>query len=187
MDFMAVEVDAHDYLFFTATRRAEGEAVFRANFLHDFESVWWAFAWVLFYHTDKTSNDKQKAKLQHDAYKTAFPGWSGARHVFFIGGSTLSKACRTLCDACQPLFDDFWSIRTALHDHYRLAEISHPKIDASPELLESAYGAVSTPLQHAVDLASDVELCSVADILVSKRSRSDDQLGTGPVEKKAHR
>ncbi|KAG1795217.1 hypothetical protein EV424DRAFT_1496644, partial [Suillus variegatus] len=65
MHFMAVEVENQTYLFRSITphlrplgkRKPHDSSLlrnppFRMNFLHDIESVWWAFVWIFFYHTD---------------------------------------------------------------------------------------------------------------------------------------
>jgi hypothetical protein len=138
LKFMAVEVEKHGYIFMTRPSMvppgSKPMSVFRANPFHDFESVWWAFAWVLFHHTDKKSNEKEKAQRQHEEFQKAFPRWMGgfARRDFFANPFALQQASLTLCGTCRPLSVDLTSLSFALIDHYTLAETSLLKIEVTP-------------------------------------------------------
>ncbi|KAG2029091.1 hypothetical protein BDR03DRAFT_1018911 [Suillus americanus] len=104
---------------------------FRMNFLHDIESVWWAFTWIFFYHTDMdTTNANHSFDALHAQWKQfqlAFPGMVGhpSRQEFFIFvdelqtvcDDVLSETCRDVCD-CIPHFAG------TLQDGYRKAELA---------------------------------------------------------------
>jgi len=64
MDFMAVEVDAQDFIFFSSPNMpglsfadllaqptsVDAEQPFFHNHLHDLESLWWVAVWMVFHH-----------------------------------------------------------------------------------------------------------------------------------------
>ncbi|KAG2038543.1 hypothetical protein BDR03DRAFT_298783, partial [Suillus americanus] len=89
MHFMAVEVESQSYIFFPHHACHLDRPSFRMNFLHDIESIWWAFTWIFFYNTDMdTTNIDHSfdAHAQLKEYHKAFPGTVGqtSRHHFFL-------------------------------------------------------------------------------------------------------
>ncbi|KAG6327335.1 hypothetical protein ID866_11754 [Astraeus odoratus] len=83
MDFMACEVEAQRYLFHKAEKRgkstdipsalgSEDRPPFRANSLHDLESLWWILAWILYFYVDQ--DGQEPSSKQQAAYGRMFPG-----------------------------------------------------------------------------------------------------------------
>ncbi|KAG1764592.1 hypothetical protein EV702DRAFT_1051270 [Suillus placidus] len=134
MHFMAVEVESQEYLFSPRHAHHRHQPSFRMNFLHDIESIWWAFTWILFYHTDKkTANADHSfdAHAQLKEYHSAFPGTVGqtSRRDFFLRTgklqtkleNLLSKTCFNVCSHIIPDFAH------ALQDGYDKAEANFPR------------------------------------------------------------
>ncbi|KIK81935.1 hypothetical protein PAXRUDRAFT_154886, partial [Paxillus rubicundulus Ve08.2h10] len=80
-DFMACEVELQQYLFLTAVPIPMSQTPsvlplaqlpFRANSLHDLESLWWILMWVIHYHVDKCS--PTLAPGHKTLYQKHFPG-----------------------------------------------------------------------------------------------------------------
>ncbi|KAG1730422.1 uncharacterized protein EDB91DRAFT_1059502 [Suillus paluster] len=89
MHFMAVEVESQNYLFFPRHARHLDQLSICMNFLHNIESIWWAFTWILFYHTDTkmvNTDHSFDAHAQLKEYQVAFPGFFGqtSRRDFFL-------------------------------------------------------------------------------------------------------
>ncbi|KAF9239066.1 hypothetical protein BU15DRAFT_47133 [Melanogaster broomeanus] len=75
-DFMACEVEAQAYLFLDQVLASLSDIKtappFRANPLHDLESLWWVLMWVLHYHVD--SETREPPPKQEATYQLHFPG-----------------------------------------------------------------------------------------------------------------
>ncbi|KIJ10693.1 hypothetical protein PAXINDRAFT_101955 [Paxillus involutus ATCC 200175] len=133
-DFMACEVEAQRYLFFPDPPRSmaslkmrrisppEPGPLFRANCLHDLESLWWILMWVLHYHVDEHTS--VLSHEQETLYQKYFPGLSRGP-----GQTRLSSLIVAVNVHFLP--QSFWvaaslanDIRASLHGVYQAAELS---------------------------------------------------------------
>ncbi|KAG1741246.1 hypothetical protein EDB19DRAFT_1907946 [Suillus lakei] len=190
MHFMAVEVEKQGYHFLPILNpRPRGTRLptrppFRMNFLHDIESVWWAFTWIFFYYTDTTTaNAGHCFDTQWQQFQLAFPGTVGhiSRRDFFTCIETLESSCNTvLSETCFDVFSDIPHFAKALHDGYRMAEAEYPSVVLSDTLREDMHGKVAEFLHGAQERAGVIELCPLPNVLKQKRPRPGDETSPPP-------
>ncbi|KAG1717928.1 uncharacterized protein EDB91DRAFT_1305156 [Suillus paluster] len=164
MHFMAVEVESQNYLFLPRHAHCLDQPTFRMNFLHDIESIWWAFTWILFYHTDtKMANADHSfdAHAQLKEYQVAFPG--------FKLENLLSKTC---FNVCSPIIPNF---AAALQDGYERAEANFPFLALDDALLNDMHTKAAAYLNDAQRRAGGIELCPLSNLLKQKRPRPGDE------------
>ncbi|KAF9241208.1 hypothetical protein BU15DRAFT_45238 [Melanogaster broomeanus] len=129
-DFMACEVEAQEYLFdtkatprniFKDLRDQVARPPFRANPLHDLESLWWILMWVLHYHVD---GDMQELPPKHGAaYHRHFSGLAwvlGQSHR--LGSLTSSLTIDVLPKSFHVAAGAADEMRSRLLNSYRSAE-----------------------------------------------------------------
>ncbi|KAG6327945.1 hypothetical protein ID866_11144 [Astraeus odoratus] len=163
MDFMACEVESQRYLFHKAEKRGKPTNVpsalgpedvppFRANSLHDMESLWWVLVWILYFYVDQ---DGQEPSLkQQAAYGRIFPGTILSRGRRDALESGLDK------DAFSGTFLEVvaWAdeMQTELFQAYRSSERTLPPkyTDAVKETTNYFLEA----LQNAANLSGDTSL-----------------------------
>jgi hypothetical protein len=186
---MALEVESQKYLFFPEPDTFTSEKVrgppFRMNFLHDIESVWWAFTWIFFYHTDTaTANAGHSFDTQWEHFQMAFPGTLNhvLRHQFFTRLRELHERCQTVLsktcyDVCQQIPD----FARALLAGYKEAEANYPSLALNDTILERIHGRAAEILRDAGGRAGDIELCPLPSFRKQKRPRPGDE--TSPPSK----
>ncbi|KAF8845353.1 hypothetical protein BDN67DRAFT_941205 [Paxillus ammoniavirescens] len=194
MHFMAVEVEAQLYLFrpprFTApdplgTTSPDPHSAldippsFRMNFLHDIESVWWAFVWAFFYHTDTAAGAKRspdELRAQWTQYQMAFPGIVGqtSRYLFFTNAAILELGHKTLSEETQGICLGIIYMSRRLLESYRKAEESYPTLGLY-DVLDGTHDMAYAYINNAQGKAGGVVLCSLPDVVNSKRSRPEDE------------
>ncbi|KAG1757080.1 hypothetical protein EDB19DRAFT_1865936 [Suillus lakei] len=177
MHFMAVEVETQGYLFFPPGACLLDESSFRMNFLHDIESVWWAFTWIFFYHTDmEVANVDYSFDAQWKEYQVAFPGFVGrtSRRDFFFHIRRLRKKLdhhlltKTCFDVCKYIIPDF---ATALQNGYRKAEANYPSLALYDALLEDVHKQAAEYLNDAQQRASGIELYPLRNLLKQEEAQ----------------
>ncbi|KIJ06645.1 hypothetical protein PAXINDRAFT_121498 [Paxillus involutus ATCC 200175] len=184
-DFMACEVEAQKYQFLSAAPISMDifkgpeparpvQPPFRANSLHDLESLWWILIWVLHYHLD--ARNPVFSPEQEALYQRYFPGLSRG-----LGQTRLSslmvdveKLSLPTTFGCAAWVANV--LRVALRDSYQGAEnYSGVTVEKSYPLCSRYF---SKGLQRAFDEAgSDVLLLPLHDL--KKRKVPE------PVEEKA--
>ncbi|KAG1719065.1 hypothetical protein EDB19DRAFT_2030564 [Suillus lakei] len=186
MHFMAVEVETQGYLFFPPGACLLDEPSFRMNFLHDIESVWWAFTWIFFYHTDMdVANVDHSFDAQWKEYQVAFPGFVGrtSRRDFFLHIRRLRKKLdhhlltKTCFDVCKYIIPDF---ATALQNGHRESEANYPSLALYDALLEDMHKQAAEYLNDAQQRASGIELYPLRNLWKQKRPRSGDETSLLP-------
>ncbi|KAF9225611.1 hypothetical protein BS17DRAFT_553782 [Gyrodon lividus] len=210
MQFMALEVENQEYLF--QPPGASGNDYpdplgtipadfvcctfpsFRMNFLHDIESVWWAFVWVFFYHTNTPDMGYSLDELdaQWTQYQMAFPGAIGqsSRQNFFTNDGVLRRACHTLSAACRSVgVGGIVFFARALLESYREAEKLYPSLVLDASLLEHTHEMASAYLEHAQKLAKagGIILCPVPVLRNQKRTISEVETSPTPQARKKRR
>ncbi|KAG2125306.1 hypothetical protein DEU56DRAFT_825606 [Suillus clintonianus] len=191
MHFMAVEVENQNYLFPpTIDPPPLGSSLitppFRMNFLHDIESVWWAFTWIFFYHTDTTTaNAGHRFDTQWQQFQLAFPGAVGltSRQDFFTHFPTFYNSCNTvLSKTCLDVFYLIPHFAKALHDGYRMAEAEYPSVVLSDALREDVHKRAAEYLDDAQTRAGlhQIKLCPLPNLLKQKRLRPGDETSAPP-------
>jgi hypothetical protein len=165
MHFMALDVESQKYLFYSNPDSVPFNTdlplnpPFRMNFLHDIESVWWAFTWIFFYRTDtETANSGHSFDTQWEHFQLAFPGTvnHALRHRFFNDIRELRRSCQTVLS--KPCFDVCHYIphfAKALQDGYRKAEANYPSLALDNALLEDMHGKPMI-VPHMIFLIIDV-------------------------------
>lgn len=78
LDFMAAEVESETYSFLPPSDLSSDTAiefpVFRYNFLHDLESLWWVALWMIFNHRDDRDDAAHSnAERQAGCARMLFP------------------------------------------------------------------------------------------------------------------
>ncbi|KAG2091210.1 uncharacterized protein F5147DRAFT_723992, partial [Suillus discolor] len=191
MHFMALEVENQKYLFYSNSDSVLSDTYlpldppFRMNFLHDIESVWWAFTWIFFYHTDtETANSGHSFDTQLKGYHSAFPGTVGktSRYRFFRDMRELRRSCENVVS--KPCFDVCRLIphfAKALQDGYRKAEANYPSLALDDTLLEDMHGRAAGFLRDAKERAGVIELCPLPNFRKQKRPSPGDE--TSPPSK----
>ncbi|KAG1802515.1 uncharacterized protein BJ212DRAFT_997875 [Suillus subaureus] len=197
--FMAVEVEREKYLFrpTTSNLRPLGRdphdtslplgPPFRMNFLHDIESVWWAFTWIFFYHTDTDAADVNhpfNVHAQWEQFWLAFPGTVGQlRWEFFVFGDELQTTCdKVLSETCCRVCDCIPHFAGTLQDAYRKAEANYPLLALDDTLLKDMHRQAAGYLDRAQQHAGGIELCPLPNLLKQKRPRPGEE--TSPPPKK---
>ncbi|KAG1847455.1 hypothetical protein C8R48DRAFT_663814 [Suillus tomentosus] len=193
MHFMAIEVEHQEYLFQTlAPPPTYGDTdvpsspPFRMNFLHDIESVWWAYAWIFFYHTDTitaNSNDSFDVDAQSRQHQLAFPGAIGqpTRRDFFTGITKLRHTCKSiLSDRCFKVCDNLALFAYNLQASYLKAEAEHPLIVLDDSLREDMHAKAAEYLDYAQKEAGDIKLCRLFDLRRQKRPREEGETSPTP-------
>ncbi|KAG2336207.1 hypothetical protein BDR05DRAFT_971181 [Suillus weaverae] len=199
MHFMAVEVENQKYLFRSRTLRPLGRRKphdsslprnppFRMNFLHDIESVWWAFVWIFFYHTDTITatapaDHSFDVHAQWTQFQLAFPGAIGqiSRRDFFTDSETLQSICDTvISETCRDFCDCIPHFAAALQDAYRKAEAAYPVLVLDHSLLEDMHRDAAVYLDGAQQQANGIELRALPNLLKQKRSRPESE--SSPLE-----
>ncbi|KAG1808933.1 uncharacterized protein BJ212DRAFT_1381557 [Suillus subaureus] len=190
MHFMAVEVEYQEYMFFPqpslpSGRISRGTGLpprppFRVNFLHDIESVWWAYTWIFFYHTDTITANSS------NSFDLAFPGaiGHGTRQNFFTNIRKLQETCQSiLSDTCLDVCYKIPHFAQTLQDSYRTAESKYPLLALDNSLLEDIHRDAAGYLDEAQQRAGDIELCPLLSLLKRKRPRLEGE--TSPTPNKA--
>ncbi|KAG1771899.1 hypothetical protein EV702DRAFT_1033892 [Suillus placidus] len=169
MHFMAVEVENQKFLFRSSSRtlRPLGRRKphdsslprnppFRMNFLHDIESVWWAFVWIFFYHTDTitaTAPADHSFDAQWTQFQLAFPGaiCQSSREHFFTNSETLQSICdAVLSETCRDVCDCIPHFAATLQDGYRKAEATYPLLVLDHSLLEDMHKDAAVYLDEEI-------------------------------------
>lgn len=181
---MACEVRGMHHAFWTAppsdtlpskTKESTGGVdPFRMNFLHDLESVFWSFAWVLYCHTD-TNNPTSDLDGRLREFQNLFPGDTYDRLMFLQ-----SKARR----ARYILADDFGEAAKSLPDiaHWLLkgfsaVEESYPQINVS--VIIDTHAGIRSAFSDALQSTRDIRLVSV-----SRKRNLDEKERSSPTQKK---
>jgi hypothetical protein len=196
MHFMAVEVENQTYLFrpITPNLRPLGrrkyhdsspphDPPFRMNFLHDIESVWWAFVWIFFHHTDTNTamapaDRSFDVRSQWTQFQLAFPGAIGqsSREHFFTNSETLQSICDTvLSETCRNVCDCIPHFAETLQNGYRKAEAAYPLLALDRSLLEDMHREAAGYLDGAQQQANGIYLCALPDLLKQKRPRPESE------------
>ncbi|KAG1884235.1 hypothetical protein F4604DRAFT_1952371 [Suillus subluteus] len=193
--FMAVEVEYQEYIFLPPTSLPPGGTFpdtdfpppppFRMNFLHDIESVWWAYTWIFFYHTDTItakSNNSFDVHAQWRTFQLAFPGaiGHGTRQNFFANIRKLHEARKSISDTCLHVCHNIPHFAQTLQDSYRTAESKYPLLELDNSLLEDMHRKAARYLDDAQQRAGDIELCPLLNLLKRKRSRSEGDTSPTP-------
>jgi len=177
---MACEVEAHDYVLRLKKRKLYDPEVDLQNFssgpptplftfnpIHDLESLWWIWVWVMYFYVDKDgmTHSPEQAK----AFRLLFPDYIPAERVrHFIASlrADVPPAFRDVIRSAE-------LVRQRLVDTYFDMEISLPLDFAPflPELMDYFLGS----LQLAVDRAGDIKLY----IPVEHRKRKEPEREEG--------
>ncbi|KAG2336967.1 hypothetical protein BDR05DRAFT_1011205 [Suillus weaverae] len=172
MHFMALEVESQKYLYFPNPDTFTFDTglplkppfrmnfplkpPFRMNFLHDIESVWWAFTWIFFYHTDtETADAGHSFDAQWEKFQLAFPGTVGqtSRRDFFNDLRELDISCQTvLSKTCFDVCQYIPHFANALQDGYQKAEANYPSLALDDALLENMHRTAAKFLRDAQEL-----------------------------------
>ncbi|KAG1809747.1 uncharacterized protein HD556DRAFT_1280479, partial [Suillus plorans] len=193
MHFMAIEVEHQQYLFQPLVppptygdTDVPSPPPFRMNFLHDIESVWWAYAWIFFYHTDTitaNSNDSFDVDAQLRQHQLAFPGAIGqtTRRDFFTRIQRLQSTCKSiLSDRCFKVCDNLALFAYTLQASYLKAEADHPLIVLDDSLREDMHAKAAEYLDYAQKEAGDIKLCRLFNLLKQKRPREEGETSPTP-------
>lgn len=187
---MAAEVECQDYLFLPISDPLSPGSdtpiypPFRMNFLHDIESVWWAFTWIFLYHTDTTTeNAGHSFDDQWNQFQLAFPGTVGriSRRNFFTSINKLQSNCKAvLSKTCYDVCYHIPHFAKALLDGYRKAEANYPLLALDNILLEDMHGKAAEFLRGAQERAGVIELRPLPNVLKQKRPRPGDETSPPP-------
>jgi hypothetical protein len=153
------------------------------NFLHDIESVWWAFAWTFFYHTDmETANSYDSNSLnvhaQRNQYHIAFPDTidNTSCRDFFTDTVRLQRMCKNfISTVCWKVCGDISLFANNIQENYRTAEANYPLLALDDDLLEIMDEQAAGHLCRAQCRAGDIGLCPLHDLLNPKRSRPKNE------------
>ncbi|KAG1847456.1 hypothetical protein C8R48DRAFT_731412 [Suillus tomentosus] len=191
MHFMAIEVEHLKYIFpRTPPPPGDTDVVslppFRMNFLHDIESVWWAYTWIFFYHTDSitaNSSDSFDVDAQLRQYQLAFPGAirQQTRQNFFTLTIQLHNTCRSiLSDRCFRVCKDIAQFAYTLQESYEKAEKKYPSLILDDSLREDMHTKAAEYLDNAQKIAGDIKLCRLFNLLKQKRSLEEGETSPTP-------
>ncbi|KAG1847467.1 hypothetical protein C8R48DRAFT_731452 [Suillus tomentosus] len=176
MHFMAIEVERQMYMFQPRIPPPPRDAdvvslpPFRMNFLHDIESVWWAYTWIFFYHTDTitaNSSDSFDVDAQLRQYQLAFPGAISreTRRDFFTRIPELQRTCESvLSDRCLDVCHNIGHFASTLQDSYEKAEKKYPSFMLDDSLLEDMHTKAAEYLDDAQKEAGDIKLSRLLDL-----------------------
>ncbi|KAG1908852.1 uncharacterized protein F5891DRAFT_29959 [Suillus fuscotomentosus] len=188
MHFMAIEVERQMYMFQPRIPPPPRDAdvvslpPFRINFLHDIESVWWAYTWIFFYHTDTitaNSSDSFDVDAQLRQYQLAFPGAISreTRRDFFTRIPELQRTCESvLSDRCLDVCHNIAHFASTLQDSYEKAEKKYPSFMLDDSLLEDMHTKAAEYLDDAQKEAGDIKLCRLLDLRKQKRPREEGEM-----------
>ncbi|KAG2092642.1 uncharacterized protein F5147DRAFT_764107 [Suillus discolor] len=170
MHFMAIEVEYQEYFFLPRASLPPASTSldtdpplpppFRMHFLHDIESVWWAYTWI-FYHTDTitaNSNNFFDVHAQWRQFHLAFPGaiWQGTRLNFFTQIRRLQWTCKSiLSDRCSNVCKNIPHFAQTLRDSYETAESKYPLLALDDSLLKDMHRKAAGYLDDAQQNAGD--------------------------------
>lgn len=189
--FMAVEVEIQKYLFFPPPtwseldKDSDAPPPLRMNFLHDIESLWWAFAWTLFYHTDmETANSYDyDVHAQWNQYHIVFPVMIGRvqRKDFFTHHYHLLETCnKFISEKCRKVCGGIAHFAHDIRKNYKIAEAVYPSLALDDALLEIMHKQAAKHLSLAQENARNIELCPLPDLLKPKRSRPKNETSLVP-------
>ncbi|KAG1849352.1 hypothetical protein C8R48DRAFT_614278 [Suillus tomentosus] len=188
MHFMAIEVEYQEYFFLPRASLPPASSLdadfpllppFRMNFLHDIESVWWAYTWIFFYHTDTitaNSNNSFDVHAQWRQFQLAFPGaiFQGTRLNFFTQIRGLQWTCKSiLSDRCSNVCKNIPHFAQTLQDSYETAESKYPLLALDDSLLEDMHRKAAGYLDDAQQSAGYIKLCPLPKLLEQKRPREE--------------
>lgn len=154
---------------------------FRMNFLHDLESVFWSFAWVLYRHTD-TDNQTSNPDGRLREFRNLFPGSFGQRLLFLR---------YDVLQARHILADDFgetaWCLAHIAYwlvDGFTAVEKSYPQIIVKDDcVIKHTHEGIQLAFSEALQSTrSDIRLISVSEIS-KKRNLGEDERSS-PTQKK---
>ncbi|KAG1809761.1 uncharacterized protein HD556DRAFT_1258978 [Suillus plorans] len=191
MHFMAIEVERQQYFFRPRGPTPSGRTLraadlpppppFRMNFLHDIESVWWAYTWIFFYHTDTikaNASDSFDVHAQWRQFQLAFPGaiCQGSRQNFFTRIQRLQSTCKSiLSDRCYNVCNNIPQFAQTLQDSYETAESKYPFLALDDSLREDMHRKAAGYLDDAQQSAGDIKLCPLPKLLEQKRPREEGE------------
>lgn len=146
---------------------------FRMNFLHDVESVWWSFAWVILYHTDAArkqgDNSPGDPHKQLALFHEAFPGKVGtaSRTLFFEKTRDLRFNCNgALAQSFDKIHPRLPYFAMDLREKgYQVAQENPPSVVLNDSILEAVHGMAKEHLTAARQLAGDIQLCPLSDLM----------------------
>ncbi|KAG2099618.1 uncharacterized protein F5147DRAFT_839417 [Suillus discolor] len=195
MHFMAIEVERQKYIF-QPRSTASGRTLratnlpppppFRMNFLHDIESVWWAYTWIFFYHTDTitaNSHDSFDVDAQLRQYQLAFPGAISqeTRRDFFTRITELQRTCESvLSDRCLDVCHNIGHFASTLQDSHEKAEKKYPSLMLDDSLREDMHAKAAEYFDDAQKEAGDIKLCRLFNLLKQKRPREEGETSPMP-------
>ncbi|KIJ06484.1 hypothetical protein PAXINDRAFT_91916, partial [Paxillus involutus ATCC 200175] len=169
-DFMASEVESQSYHFlpilpismdtFKGPKPAWPEQPpFRANSLHDLESLWWILMWVLHYHVD--ARTPALSLEQETLYQRHFPGLSLGPGQTRLASLMVNVEVCLLPAAFHSAALVANKLRCVLRNSYEKAE-GYSGVDITQPYLESSK-YFSLGLQLALEKQVDVRLISLHD------------------------
>ncbi|KIJ10691.1 hypothetical protein PAXINDRAFT_101953 [Paxillus involutus ATCC 200175] len=179
-DFMACEVEEQEYLFFPdplGVTPPPGDQ-FRANRLHDLESLWWILMWVFHYHVDE-----QTSAISHDQEKLYRRLFSRGPGQTRLSSLIIPTKFHFVPQSLRAAATKVNFIRASLHAAYQAAELPSGLVLLEPYLACSEY--VSKELRSAVAV-SDVCLVPMDDMKKRKVAPElvEEKAGTQPPTKR---
>ncbi|KAF9233709.1 hypothetical protein BU15DRAFT_53550 [Melanogaster broomeanus] len=185
-DFMACEVEAQRYLFVEKSAKAGPRSYFtpvtapvvrppfRANPLHDLESLWWILMWVIHYHVD--GGTQELPRVQEAAYRDYFPGLKlppGQSRLGFLSTALNDDAFLPPFHPAVRAADD---MRLTLFDSYRLAEKglgpSGPNYHEPYSRSSVDFSAALTDLYAGLKVERAIDLVRLSDIKKREQRRT---------------
>jgi hypothetical protein len=146
---------------------------FRANSLHDLESLWWILMWVLHYHVDERM--PVLSPEQETQYRKHFPGLGQTRLPSLTDVVQVKSLPETFC----PIASMANKMRTILQQSYRQVEhysgvtVDNPYQDCSKFFLWALQQALNPKGQPRLDVRlvpmDDVKKRKVALELVEEK------------------
>jgi hypothetical protein len=144
-EFMAYEVSAMGYFWYSATGSTEDEPIggdysallpsqdgvqyeFRFNPIHDFESLWWMYTWFL---TRNSPAGLPRNEGQESWHHVLFV-LQRSRWDILSADQEFSRLMATLPDEFHVAKNGFSTFRRYLSKAYKLAESSSQSFDSSP-------------------------------------------------------
>ena len=177
---MACEVESHDYLF--KFEEGDGphfddvlenvlaespELPFTFNPIHDLESLWWVWVWVMYFYVDEEGI--MLPGRQANAFRSLFPDYIPAERLRQLQTSLKANAPMTFrrVIGCAEI------IRRRMVKSYCGMETSLPPnyTDFLPDLTDSFLWA----LERAVDFAGDIKLYIPPEHCKRKEPERDDR------------
>jgi len=177
--FMACEVEAHRHLFHLKQSGNNADLdmenfssepakpPFAYNPVHDLESLWWIWVWVMYFYVDK--DGMTRPPEQAKAFRLLFPDYIPAERVWHF----LASLQADVAPAFQHRIDGIELIRRNLEITYINMERSLPPDYAL--FLPRLTGYFLRALQVAVDRTGDIKLY----IPVEHRKRKEPECEEG--------